>query len=99
MKNINIINIHKWDSSNPTVQGAEDSSGPPKISISEVHLYPAVQPPFCMAGEIDTGSNLALDRTPSVTSDCSQVGSSSKAYMTDGELQSNVKKLGCNMMR
>ena len=76
-----------------SVQGAEDSSG--IISISEVHLYPGVQPPFCMPGDIDTGSNLALERTPSVTSDCSQISGSSKAFMTDGELPSNKKKLGC----
>lgn len=69
---------------------AEGSTG--TISISEVQLYPGVQPPFCMPGDIDTGSNLALERTPSVTSDCSQVGSSSKAFMTDGELPGNVKK-------
>ena len=76
-----------------SVQGAEDSSG--IISISEVRLYPGVQPPFCMPGDIDTGSNLALERTPSVTSDCSQISGSSKAFMTDGELPSNKKKLGC----
>ena len=76
-----------------SVQGAEDSSG--IISISEVHLYPGVQPPVCMPGDIDTGSNLALERTPSVTSDCSQISGSSKAFMTDGELPSNKKKLGC----
>lgn len=69
---------------------AEDSSG--IISISEVRLYPGVQPPFCMPGDIDTGSNLALERTPSVTSDCSQISGSSKAFMTDGELPSNKKK-------
>lgn len=69
---------------------ADDSSG--KISISEVQLYAAVQPPFCMAGEIDTGTNLVLDKTPSVSSDCSLVGSYSKSYLTDGELPSNKKK-------
>lgn len=70
-----------------------DGSG--KMSISEVQLFAAVQPPFCMLGDINNGTNLALNRTPSVSSDCSPIGSSSKTYLTDGEMPSNPKKLGC----
>lgn len=67
-----------------------DGSG--KMSISEVQLFAAVQPPFCMLGDINNGTNLALNRTPSVSSDCSPIGSSSKTYLTDGEMPSNPKK-------
>lgn len=63
-----------------------------RVSLSEILIYPGVQPPACLANDI-ANTNLAKNVAPSVSSDCSPKSSteSSKAWLTDGSMPADKK--------